>query len=64
MDAFSPSLHAAGKSIMIGALYLDNITYAGTQITEDNYKEYTNIALDDGARFSESSIKINQLSDE
>lgn len=55
---------ATWQNSTIGALYLDNITYAGTQITEDNYKEYTNIALDDGARFSESSIKINQLSDE
>jgi len=34
---------ATWQNSTIGALYLDNITYAGTQITEDNYKEYTKI---------------------
>lgn len=52
---------ASWQNSTIGALYLDNIRYAGTEITAENYEEYTNIALDDGARFARSSIKVNKL---
>ena len=51
---------ATWQNSTIGALYLDDITYAGTEITEENWREYTNIALDDGARFSDVNIKINE----
>ena len=51
---------ATWQNSTIGALYLDDITYAGTEITGENWREYTNIALDDGARFSDVNIKINE----
>ena len=47
---------------LIGMLYFDNITYLGTRITADNYADYANIALDEGAIFQKASIKINTLS--
>ena len=55
---------ATWQNSTIGALYLDNIRYAGAEIAADNYEEYTNIALDNGARFARSSIKVNKLSGE
>lgn len=52
---------AENTNCTIGALYLDNIRYAGEEITSDNFENYTNISLDSGARFAKSSIKINKL---
>ena len=48
----------------IGTAYIDNFNYCGVDITRDNYLDYTNIALSDGARFSKSNLKINTLDEE
>ena len=48
----------------IGAAYIDNYRYCGIDITKDNYLDYTNIALSDGAKFSKSNLKINTLGEE
>lgn len=51
------------RNSTIGNIYVDNVNYVGVDITKTNYSEYTNIALDDGAIFSKSGIKINTLLD-
>lgn len=52
------------RNSTIGNIYIDNVNYVGVDITKNNYSNYTNIALDDGAMFSKAGIKINTLNDQ
>ena len=49
------------RNSVIGNAYIDNCSFEGTLIDEDNYKQFTNIALDDNAKFSTKNIIINSL---
>lgn len=45
----------------IGRLYLDNINYKGTLITDSNINENLNCNISEGAAFTTNNIKINTL---
>lgn len=53
---------AVGSNCRTSGIYLDNIMFAGTAITPENYTEYTYKEIAEGATFSNSAIKVNSLS--
>ena len=50
---------ADGDNCSVRNLYIDGVDYQGTAVTAANYKTYSQIAVDEGATFSDRYIRVN-----